>query len=170
MDKTSEKVTKDPKCVEAGCKDRKNFMNKLKEDISDNAKKGSGDTTNTSNETTCLTNNASNETTSPTNNTSNETISTNNTTTTRSNDNYIYGVGMLAVLAISVCVFFTSQAKNKKLTMIAWRLSMSKNNHQNDVISFRKIYNKMSSFDWKKNIEDSHKDGVIITIGAYFLG
>ena len=36
-------------------------------------------------------------------------------------------------------------------------------NHQNDVISFRKIYNKMSSFDWKKNIEDSIKDGIIIT-------
>ena len=36
-------------------------------------------------------------------------------------------------------------------------------NHQNDVICFRRIYNKMSSFDWKKNIEDSIKDGIIIT-------
>ena len=35
--------------------------------------------------------------------------------------------------------------------------------HQNDAISFRKIYNKMSSFDWKKSIEDSIKDGIIIT-------
>ena len=26
--------------------------------------------------------------------------------TTRSNDTYVYGVGILAVLAISVCVFF----------------------------------------------------------------
>ena len=37
--------------------------------------------------------------------------------TTRSNDTYVYGVGILAVLAIGVCVFFacnTSQAKNKK--------------------------------------------------------
>ena len=37
---------------------------------------------------------------------------------TRSNDTYVYGVGMLAVLAIGVCVFFTyntSQAENKKL-------------------------------------------------------
>ena len=34
---------------------------------------------------------------------------------TRSNDTYVYGIGMLAVLAIGVCVFFTySQAKNKK--------------------------------------------------------
>ena len=36
-------------------------------------------------------------------------------------------------------------------------------NHQNDVISFRKIYSKMSNFDWKKNIEDSINDGPIIT-------
>ena len=36
-------------------------------------------------------------------------------------------------------------------------------NHQNDVIFFRKIYNKLSSFDGKKNIEDSIKDWLIIT-------
>ena len=30
------------------------------------------------------------------------------------NDTYIYGVGILAVLAIGVCVFFTFQPKNKK--------------------------------------------------------
>ena len=37
--------------------------------------------------------------------------------TTRSNDTYVYGVGMLAVLVIGVCGFFaynTSQAENKK--------------------------------------------------------
>ena len=42
---------------------------------------------------------------------------TTNTATTRSNDTYIYGVGILSVLAIGVCVFFpynASQAKNKK--------------------------------------------------------
>ena len=39
MDKTSQKVTKDPKCVEAGRKGRKNFMNKLKEDNLNDAKK-----------------------------------------------------------------------------------------------------------------------------------
>ena len=60
-------------------------MNKLKESILNNVQKGSGDTTN-----------ASNETTSP----------ANNTTTTRSNDTYVYGVGILAVLAIGICVFF----------------------------------------------------------------
>ena len=33
---------------------------------------------------------------------------------TRSNDTYVYGVSMLAVLAIGVCVFFAYQTKNKK--------------------------------------------------------
>ena len=38
--------------------------------------------------------------------------------TGQSNDTYVYGVGILAVLAIGVCVFFaynTFQPKNKKL-------------------------------------------------------
>ena len=38
--------------------------------------------------------------------------------TVQSNDTYVYGVGILAVLAIGVSVFFaynTSQGKNKKL-------------------------------------------------------
>ena len=50
-------------------------------------------TINTSNETTSTTNTASTPATS--------------TTTTRSNDTYVYGIGMLAVLAIGVCVYFT---------------------------------------------------------------
>ena len=36
-------------------------------------------------------------------------------------------------------------------------------NHQNGVICFRTIFNKIGSFDWKKNIEDFIKDGIIIT-------
>ena len=43
--------------------------------------------------------------------------------------------------------------------------------HQNDVICFRKICNKTNSFDWKKNTEDSIKDGIIITVttnGIFF--
>ena len=41
MDKTSQKVTKnkDPKCVDAGCKGRENFMKKMKENILNDAKK-----------------------------------------------------------------------------------------------------------------------------------
>ena len=56
-----------------------------------------------------------NSTTSATNNSSNATT---NTATTRLNDTYIYGVGIFAVLAIGVCVFFaynTFQRKNKKI-------------------------------------------------------
>ena len=107
-DKTPEKVEKDkdPKRVETARRGKEKYMNKLKESILNNIKKGSGDTTN-----------ANNETTSANNNTSNETTSVTNTATTRSNDTYVYGVGIHAVLAIGVCVFFTynaSQAKNKK--------------------------------------------------------
>ena len=64
--------------------------------------------------------------------------------TTRSNDTYVYGVGILAVLAISVCVFFsykTSQAKNKKQDddrSTAQHEQKNKINQKNDVICFRK--------------------------------
>ena len=60
--------------------------------------------------------------------------------TIRSNDTYVYGVGILAVLAIGVCVFFaynTFLAKNKKQANEKKRI-----NHQYDVICFRNIYNK----------------------------
>ena len=107
MDKTPEKVRrdKDPKRVEAAQKGREKYMNKLNKSILNDVKKGSGDTTNASNEATSATNNASNETTSVT-----------NTATTRSNDTYVYGVGIFAVLVIGACVFFaynTSQAKKQ---------------------------------------------------------
>ena len=72
MDKTSEKVTKDPKRFETARKGREKYINKLKESILNDAKKGSRDTTN-----------ASNETTSTTNTTTTPATSTINTTTTR---------------------------------------------------------------------------------------
>ena len=56
--------------------------------------------------------------------------------TVQANDAYIYGVGIVAVLAVGVYVFFTynaSQAKNKKPS-----IKKNKINHQNDVICFRK--------------------------------
>ena len=96
-------------------------MNKLKENILNDAKNGSGDTTDTSNETINTSNettNTSNEITSPTTNATSKTTSpTNNATTIRSNDTYVYGAGMLAVLAIGVCVLFAYKTfpKNKKL-------------------------------------------------------
>ena len=95
MEKTSQKVTKDPKRVEAARKGKENYMNKLKVSILNDGKKGSGDTSNASNETT----------------------STTNTDTTRPGNIYIYGAGILAVLAIGACVFSvysTSQAATKK--------------------------------------------------------
>ena len=100
----------------------------------------SGGTTNTRNEATSPTTNTSNETTSPTNNTSNETTSpTSNTTTTRSNDTYVYGVGILAVLAIGACIFLyiTLPRPNIKNKPMKKRI-----NHENNVICFRKIYSK----------------------------
>ena len=103
MDKTSQKVTKDPECVEATRKGRENYMNKLKESTLDDTKKGSGNTNNAGNETT----DATNTTTAP----------ANSTTNTATSETYVYGVGILAVLAIGVCVFFThntSQTANKK--------------------------------------------------------
>ena len=107
----SQKVTKDkdPKRVDPGRKGRENFMKKMKEDILNDVKKGGGDTTNSSNEITSPTKNPGNEPTSSTTNSSNK--------TTRSNNTYIHGVGIVAVLAIGVCVFFaynTFQPKNKK--------------------------------------------------------
>ena len=93
MDKTSEKITKDPKRVEAGRKGRENYMNKYKESILHDAKKGSRDTINTSNETT----NATKTATTP------ATSTNHTTTTTRSYDTYVY------------VAYNIYQAKNKKL-------------------------------------------------------
>ena len=84
MDKTSEEVTKDPKRVEAARKDREKYMNKLTESILNDVKKGSEDTSNANNETTSVI----------------------NTATARSNDTYVYGIGVIAVVPIGVCVFF----------------------------------------------------------------
>ena len=84
MGKTSEEVTKDPKRVEEARKDREKYMNRSTESILNDVKNGSGDTSNSSNETTSVT----------------------NTATTRSNDTYVYGIGVIAVVPISVCAFF----------------------------------------------------------------
>ena len=79
MEKTSQKVTKDkdPKRIDARSKGRENFMTKMKENILNDAKKGGGDTTSSSNKITSTTTNSGNETASPTNNASNETASVN---------------------------------------------------------------------------------------------
>ena len=104
LNKTSRKVTKDPKRVEAAHKGRENYMNKLKENILNDAKQGGGDTSN-----------ASNETTSATNTATASASSTTSTATKRSSDTYVYGIGILAVLAIGVCIFFTNNKKTGKV-------------------------------------------------------
>ena len=104
MDNQSQKGTKNPR-FEVAHKGRENYMNKLKESILNDANKGSGDASNASNEITSTTSNASNKTTSTTNTVTTPATSNNSTATTISSDTYVYGVGILAVLAIDVCVF-----------------------------------------------------------------
>ena len=81
--------------------------------------------------------------------------------TTKPSDTCIYGVCTLAVIAIGVCVFFpynTSQAANKK-QVNEKQDQPPKRRH----MLWKKDIIKMSSFDWNKNIEDSIKDGLILT-------
>ena len=104
MDKTSKKVTKDPKRQERGKKSHETYMKRLKEKILEDNQMA---TSSTSSPTGDPTPSTSSSTGDPTPSTASH--------TTRSNDTYVYGVTILAVLAISVCVFFIySQAKNKK--------------------------------------------------------
>ena len=91
MSKASQKVTKDPKRVEAARRGRENYMNKLKESILNDIKNGSRYTRNASNETTSATNTATNTT---------------STATTRLSDTYVNGVGILVFFAIGLCIFF----------------------------------------------------------------
>ena len=111
MDKTSQKVTKDPKRIEAVRKGRENPMNELKESILNDVKKILA--------VQAMKIPAQSTLPPPP---ANSTINTSTTpatsaTNTATSDTYIYGVGILAVLAIGVCIFFaynTSQATNKK--------------------------------------------------------
>ena len=96
MDRTSGKLSKYAKCIKAARKGREKYMNNLKESFLNDARKGTRDTTNRSNETTSRNTNASHETTSP----------TTGAITIRSNGAYTYNVGTLVVLAIDVCAFF----------------------------------------------------------------
>ena len=101
MDKTSKKVTKDPKRQERGKKSHETYMKRLKEKILEDNQMT------TSSSTSDLTPSTSSSTGDPTPSTPSH--------TTRSNDTYVYGVGILAVLAIGVCVFFAyNTSENKK--------------------------------------------------------
>ena len=100
MDKTSQKVTKDPKRQERDKKSHKTYMKRLKEKILEDNQRPTPTPTDKSMPST------SSSTGDPTPSMPSH--------TTRSNDTYVYGIGMPAVLAIGGCVFFaynTSQAK-----------------------------------------------------------
>ena len=104
MDKTSKKeVTKDPKRQGRGKKSHEMYMKRLKEKILEDNQLPTPST--------------SSSTGDPTPSTSSSTGNPRPSTpshTTRSNDTFVYGVGIFAVLAIGACVFFTCQVKNKK--------------------------------------------------------
>ena len=104
MNKTSGKVTKVPKRQERGKKSHETYMKRLKEKIlRDNQ--------------LCTPFPTDRHTPSTSSSTGNSTPST-PSHTAGSNDTYVYGIGILAVLVIGVCVFFAYniwQAENKKL-------------------------------------------------------
>ena len=98
MDKTSQKVTEDLKRQERDKKLHKTYTKRLKEKIAyqDNQDKPTSSASSPTGDST----------TSTSYSIGNSTPST-PLHTIRSNDTYVYGVGILAVLAIGVCVVFT---------------------------------------------------------------
>ena len=104
MDKTSQKVTKDPKCVEQGKKSYETRMKKLKEQILEEHQLP---TPSTSSSTCDQTLSTFSSTCDPTPSTSFH--------ATKSNDTFIYGIGILGVYAIGVCAFFTYNTFQPKI-------------------------------------------------------
>ena len=128
-DKTSQKVTKDPKRQKRDKKSHETYMKRLKEKIlEDNQLPPSPPM----DKPTPSTPTPTDRPTPSTSSSSGDPTSSATSHTTRSSDIYVYGVGILPVLAIGVCVFFAynSQAKNKKQS------NEKKINRQNDVIYF----------------------------------
>ena len=156
MDKT-EKVTKDPKRVEAACKGREKYMNKLKESILNDAKKVAE----------ILPMQAMKPPALPT---PPPPLPPVLTTPPPQDQMILMSMALVCLQSLPpvfvYCLPITLFSLLKNSSMIAWRLSMYKNNHQKYVIYFRKIYNKWVLLIGKKNIEDSLKNGIIITIGA----
>ena len=101
MDKTSQKVTKDPKRKEEDKKSYKTYMKRLKKNILQDIQISTPSSNSTPSMDNCIP----------------FTPSSTNNFTTRSSDTYIYGVGIVAFLSIGVFVFLeynTSQTANKK--------------------------------------------------------
>ena len=128
MDKTSEKVTKDPRRVERGKKSHKMYMKRIKEKILEDNQLPTLSTFSSTGEPTPST---SSSTGDPTPSTCSQ--------YTRPIDTYVCGVGCLWSLPLVFVYCLHITLFNLKIK----NLSMKKRiNHQNDVICFRKIYNK----------------------------
>ena len=103
MDKTPQKVTKDPKRQEAAQKGRENYMNKLKESILNDAKKGREDISNASSEANDATNSATTSATGA---------------TTKSSDTYI-GIVYILAIVVGIVAFLPFLGHNKKSSQAA---------------------------------------------------
>ena len=102
MDTTSQKASKDPRRVEQGKTPYETRIKRLKEKILEDNQPP----------TSCTSSSTYDPTPSTFPSTCDPTPST-SSHTTRSSDNYVYGFGMLAVLAIGVCVFFAYNTFSK---------------------------------------------------------
>ena len=108
MEKTPEKVTKDPKRQERSKKSHETCMKRLKEKILEDNQLPTPSPADRSTPSTP-------SSTPPTSSSTGDPTSSTPSHATKLNDTYVYGVGILAVLAIGVCVFFvynTFQPKN----------------------------------------------------------
>ena len=124
MDKTSEKVTKDPKRQERGRKSHETYMKSLKENILEDNQLPTLTPTDMSMPSIP-------SSTPPISSSTGDPTSSISSHTARTNDTYVYGIGILAVLAIGVCVFLQITLLRLKIK----NLSVKNNTkHQNDVI------------------------------------
>ena len=108
MEKTPEKVTKDPKRQERSKKSHEAYMKRLKEKILEDNQLPTPSPADRSTPSTP-------SSTPPTSSSTGDPTSSTPSHATKLNDTYVYGIGILAVLAIGVCVFFvynTFQPKN----------------------------------------------------------
>ena len=127
MDKTSEKVKKDSKRQERSRKSHETKMNSLKENILEDNQMPTPSPTDMSMPSIP-------SSTPPISSSTGDPTSFIPSHTARTNDTYVYGIGILAVLAIGVCVFLQITLLKLKIK----NLSVKNNTkHQNDVICFR---------------------------------
>ena len=106
MDKTSEKVTKDPERQEQGKESHHTYMKRLKEEILEDNQLPTLSPTDRFMPSTS-------SSTPPTPSSTGDPKPSIPSHTTRSIDTYVHGVGILAVLAIGVCVFSTYSASQR---------------------------------------------------------